>query len=269
MDSMKIWTNWVTTKSIDSSVFVRYIGADGGAAGGRQDSGSSGDSTDEDTAEEDVESLLESCENCVQLSAPTTTSDTTARIECKLFVQTLDDGGADGAEDVVTRVDSYSLLCSAKVLEIHGNDTQEYIQTVFNELVDECDGLSMYRSDYHFKEPLKEFTITFKSFNELWIYGLVVRLIRVKQSSVVKPSGDHSGIGSLFGMLSMFGKASNASSALSPELMARLAALKTTGDSVVQKDTASSDSKCRPSAQLIAIKMALICGDISTKSLHN
>ncbi|CAG2111929.1 unnamed protein product [Medioppia subpectinata] len=264
MDSMKIWTNWVTTKSIDSSVFVRYIGADSGGTGRRQDSGSSGDSTDEDTAEEDVESLLESPENCVQLSAPTTTTDTEARIECKLFVQTLDDGvGGDGAEDVVTRVDSYSLLCSAKVLEIHGNDTQEYIQTVFNELVDECDGLSMYRSDYHFKEPLKEFTITFKSFNELWIYGLVVRLIRVKQSSVVKPSGDHSGIASLFGMLSMFGKASNASSALSPELMARLAALKTTDDSVVQKDTASSDSK------LIAIKMALICGDISTKSLRN
>ncbi|CAG2172181.1 unnamed protein product, partial [Oppiella nova] len=48
-----IWTNWVTTKEIQSSLFVKYICGDS----------SGGDSV----GDEDIESLLESHENCVQL----------------------------------------------------------------------------------------------------------------------------------------------------------------------------------------------------------
>ena len=73
--------------------------------------------------DEDIESLLESHENCVQLLPPSDES-----IECRVFTQTIDDN-----EDMIARIESMSLLCSAKVIEIHGNDSQEYIETIFNE----------------------------------------------------------------------------------------------------------------------------------------
>ena len=69
----------------------------------------------------------------------------------------------------------------------------------------------MFKSDYKFSQPQQEIKLTLKSFKELWIYGLVVKLIRVKRKPVIT-SKDVTSFASIFNMISMFANSSQSRS---------------------------------------------------------
>ena len=105
----------------------------------------------------------------------------------------------------------------------------------------------MFRCDYHFTEPQKEISLTLKTFKELWIYGLVVKLIRVKSEPVIV-SKDIPSFASIFNMISMFSNSSKSSS--SDNLIQRLSKLETNDE--IQ--TKSDERNILPKHRTISVK---------------
>ncbi|XP_054163818.1 uncharacterized protein LOC128961589 [Oppia nitens] len=207
MNSINISSNWLSTKPITSSLYVRF----------------NDNNCDEDN-NEDIETLLESYDNCIQLLAKDMD-------ECKLFIKAIDDN--EDNDRLTTRISSLSMLCSAKVIEVHDNNTNEYMETIFNKFIDEFGGLKMLRCDHNFKLPQKHISLTFKNFDDLWVYGLVVNLCKVKETTTpMMTSNTCLNVVPIATMLSMFSntiKPSNDS--LNTDLISKLVKL-TTNDKI-------------------------------------
>jgi len=73
--------------------------------------------------------LLENYENCIQLKEPNDNNSDSKW--CKLFINTEHSNQSD-IESIKVKVDSFSILCSAKAIEVHGTHS-EYVTTLSNE----------------------------------------------------------------------------------------------------------------------------------------
>lgn len=71
---------------------------------------------------------------------------------------------------------SVSILSEARVIEVYGY-RGEYLSTLKNELMEEVDGMSVFRGDLTLERPLKECCLKFlplKSKESMWLYGIKV-----------------------------------------------------------------------------------------------
>ena len=141
MNSIKISTTWLTSKPIELCFFAKLI-ADNDRNGVNQNKTGNKikdilksfvdlnfncnleSCNESEDCNHDIESLLQSYENCVKMIEPNEeTSD------CKIIIKS----NQDINDKFETEIDSFSMLCSAKVIEIHANDSNEYLKTLFNE----------------------------------------------------------------------------------------------------------------------------------------
>lgn len=94
----------------------------------------------------DLEDAI-SAENCVQLEAPLEDDVTGNYIvpSCQIFLFCNDSH----------QMGSVSILSEARVIEVYGYHG-EYLSTLKNELMEEVDGMSVFRGDLTIVRPLKE-----------------------------------------------------------------------------------------------------------------
>lgn len=121
----------------------------------------------EDNETIDLEDAI-SAENCVQLEAPVNDDVTGNYIvpACQVFLFCGD----------THQIGSVSILSEARVIEVYGYHG-EYLSTLKNELMEEVDGMSVFRGDLTFSRPLKECCLKFiplKSKDCMWLYGIKV-----------------------------------------------------------------------------------------------
>lgn len=115
----------------------------------------------------DLEDAI-SAENCVQLEAPLEDDVTGNYIvpSCQIFLFCNDSH----------QMGSVSILSEARVIEVYGYHG-EYLSTLKNELMEEVDGMSVFRGDLTLGRPLKECCLKFiplKSKESMWLYGIKV-----------------------------------------------------------------------------------------------
>lgn len=115
----------------------------------------------------DLEDAI-SAENCVQLEAPLEDDVTGNYIvpSCQIFLFCNDSH----------QMGSVSILSEARVIEVYGYHG-EYLSTLKNELMEEVDGMSVFRGDLTLVRPLKECCLKFiplKSKESMWLYGIKV-----------------------------------------------------------------------------------------------
>uniref|UniRef100_A0A131YNY5 Uncharacterized protein n=1 Tax=Rhipicephalus appendiculatus TaxID=34631 RepID=A0A131YNY5_RHIAP len=121
----------------------------------------------EDNENIDLEDAI-SAENCVQLEAPVADDVTGNYIvpACQVFLFCGD----------THQMSSVSILSEARVIEVYGYHG-EYLSTLKNELMEEVDGMSVFRGDLNLARPLKECCLKFipmKSKDSMWLYGIKV-----------------------------------------------------------------------------------------------
>ncbi|KAK8776615.1 hypothetical protein V5799_030042 [Amblyomma americanum] len=121
----------------------------------------------EDNENIDLEDAI-SAENCVQLEAPVNDDVTGNYIvpACQVFLFCGD----------THQIGSVSILSEARVIEVYGYHG-EYLSTLKNELMEEVDGMSVFRGDLTLARPLKECCLKFiplKSKDSMWLYGIKV-----------------------------------------------------------------------------------------------
>ncbi|XP_065282787.1 uncharacterized protein [Dermacentor albipictus] len=121
----------------------------------------------EDNENIDLEDAI-SAENCVQLEAPVDDDVTGNYIvpACQVFLFCGE----------THQMSSVSILSEARVIEVYGYHG-EYLSTLKNELMEEVDGMSVFRGDLKLTRPLKECCLKFiplKSKDSMWLYGIKV-----------------------------------------------------------------------------------------------
>lgn len=121
----------------------------------------------EDNENIDLEDAI-SAENCVQLEAPVDDDVTGNYIvpACQVFLFCGE----------THQMGSVSILSEARVIEVYGYHG-EYLSTLKNELMEEVDGMSVFRGDLTLARPLKECCLKFipvKSKDSMWLYGIKV-----------------------------------------------------------------------------------------------
>lgn len=121
----------------------------------------------EDNENIDLEDAI-SAENCVQLEAPVADDVTGNYIvpACQVFLFCGE----------THQMSSVSILSEARVIEVYGYHG-EYLSTLKNELMEEVDGMSVFRGDLNLTRPLKECCLKFipmKSKDSMWLYGIKV-----------------------------------------------------------------------------------------------
>ncbi|XP_037555251.1 uncharacterized protein LOC119431877 isoform X1 [Dermacentor silvarum] len=121
----------------------------------------------EDNENIDLEDAI-SAENCVQLEAPVDDDVTGNYIvpACQVFLFCGE----------THQMSSVSILSEARVIEVYGYHG-EYLSTLKNELMEEVDGMSVFRGDLNLTRPLKECCLKFiplKSKDSMWLYGIKV-----------------------------------------------------------------------------------------------
>lgn len=121
----------------------------------------------EDNENIDLEDAI-SAENCVQLEAPVDDDVTGNYIvpACQVFLFCGE----------THQMGSVSILSEARVIEVYGYHG-EYLSTLKNELMEEVDGMSVFRGDLTLTRPLKECCLKFiplKSKDSMWLYGIKV-----------------------------------------------------------------------------------------------
>ncbi|XP_064466288.1 uncharacterized protein LOC135377644 [Ornithodoros turicata] len=117
----------------------------------------------------DLEDAI-SAENCVQLEAPMDDDIAGNYIvpACQIFLFCIES----------RQISSISILSEARVIEVYGYHG-EYLSTMKNELMEEVDGLSVFRGDLNLERPVKECCLKFmplKSKESMWLYGIKIVL---------------------------------------------------------------------------------------------
>ena len=106
----------------------------------------------------------------------------------------------------------------------------------------------MYKSDCRLESPQTIITITFKNFNELWIYGIAIKLRRKLKIIPEIKSGDISNLAPLLNLMSLFSNSSNIS-----QKMKNLKTIKTPEskqtDSVISREELSIPESSQSSAE--------------------
>lgn len=123
----------------------------------------------EDDENIDLEDAI-SAENCVQLEAPIDDDITGNYIvpACQVFLFCSENH----------QINSISTLSEARIIEVYGYHG-EYLNTMKNELMEEVDGLSVFRGDLNLERPIKECCLKFiplKTKESMWLYGIKIVL---------------------------------------------------------------------------------------------
>ncbi|XP_013784987.1 uncharacterized protein LOC106469077 [Limulus polyphemus] len=118
-------------------------------------------------------------DNCVLLQPPT--SDDHIVPGCQLFVSC----------PPTHVIHAVCILCEAKMAEVYGRHG-EYLETVRSRLIDEVDGMVVFRIDVSFRSPPSECCLkltSLKSKSSMWLYGLQVQTkLADMKSSMVLPA---------------------------------------------------------------------------------
>ena len=191
----------------------------------------------------DIFDLLQSCDNCIQLNQPKEDNHSPCRIfiyqdlnlnerkqekdEWKYENENNDNGNQNGNDDhhdnkekeltqpgttpltllpsksTCNLISGFSMLTSARVIQVHIGDFDEYSVSLNGELIDDSDNeMIMYRFDHDFKSPINKFSLTLvnpnnknRNFNnnncnsksnfnqnktQIWLYALQINIKQTK-----------------------------------------------------------------------------------------